>query len=307
MSSHKPLTAQQRAIKAVRDGVRREKRMATLIKTPKSESEYEEYYDEEGESNNSIDKEEEEYLEFLEAWGHVDFTMLLLLPQIRTVEELQEIRDQNVMNTTRAIRTKVLIGSNPKVVRKDKRKKKGEEEERERELPLYEKQYKKHQENQGSRAGLDGDAEAKLGGLTLGIKDQSPDEIADRLGPIKAERFDFTMNEHFYAAEIVVDAFGERLTATTDLQGRVVSKEGIHKDEATGDSDADEEWDDERQEWVPVLDYVKPVIPIKELVHVYYFQWRIDRLNFPQEFKDAEDSDRNHKKYRNEEYEMVEN
>jgi len=54
--------------------------MAALIKTPQSESEYEEYYDEEGESNNSIDKEEEEYLEFLEAWGHVDFTMLLLLP-----------------------------------------------------------------------------------------------------------------------------------------------------------------------------------------------------------------------------------
>lgn len=54
---------------------------ANLIKAPKSESDYyEEYYDEEGESPNSIDKEEEEYLEFLEEWGHVDFTMLLLLP-----------------------------------------------------------------------------------------------------------------------------------------------------------------------------------------------------------------------------------
>ena len=67
---------------------------ANLIKAPKSESDdYEEYYDEEGDSPNSIDKEEEEYLEFLEEWGHVDFTMLLLLPQIRTVEELQEIRE----------------------------------------------------------------------------------------------------------------------------------------------------------------------------------------------------------------------
>lgn len=48
------------------------------------------------------------------------------------------------MNTTRAIRTKVLIGSNPKVVKKDKRKKKADEDaERERELTLYEKQYKK--------------------------------------------------------------------------------------------------------------------------------------------------------------------
>ena len=94
MCSAKPLTPQQRQLKAVRDAVRKKQMAANLIKAPRSESDYyEEYYDEEGESPNSIDKEEEEYLEFLEEWGHVDFTMLMLLPQIRTVEELQEIRE----------------------------------------------------------------------------------------------------------------------------------------------------------------------------------------------------------------------
>jgi hypothetical protein len=184
------------------------------------------------------------------------------------------------MNTTRAIRTKVLIGSNPKVVKKDKRKKKADDDaERERELTLYEKQYKKQQEAQGSRAGLNEDADAKLDGLTLGIKDQSPDEIADRLGPIKAERFDFTMNEQFYALNIEVDEYGERLTAKTDQQGRVISKDGIHKDEPSYYSEEEEDWDEEQRKYVPVP---KPVIPIEELVHVYYFQWRIDRLPPPQ-------------------------
>jgi len=60
MSSIKPLTPQQRQLKAVRDAVRKKKMNANLIKAPRSESDYyEEYYDEEGESPNSIDKEEE--------------------------------------------------------------------------------------------------------------------------------------------------------------------------------------------------------------------------------------------------------
>jgi hypothetical protein len=179
------------------------------------------------------------------------------------------------MNTTQAIRTKVLIGSNPKVVKKDKRQKADDVEKHlKRELTLYEKQYKK-QEAQGSRAGLD-DAEAKRDGLTLGIQGQSPDEIADRLGPIKAERFDFTMNEQFYALNIEADEYGERLTAKTDQQGRVVSKDGVHKDEPDEYSSDEEEWDDELRRYVPAP---KPVIPIEELVHVYYFQWRVDRLS----------------------------
>ena len=82
MSSKKPLTLtpHQQQLKAVRDAVRKKTFVASRIKRPKSESSYEEYYDEEGESKNSIDKEEEEYIDFLEEWGHVDFTMLLLLP-----------------------------------------------------------------------------------------------------------------------------------------------------------------------------------------------------------------------------------
>lgn len=91
------------------------------------------------------------------------------------------------------------------------------------------------------------------------------------------------MNEQLYALDIEVDEYGERLTAKTDasgnaLQGRVVSKDGIHKDEPSYYSEDEEEWDEELRRYVPVP---KPVIPIEELVHVYYFQWRIDRLTPP--------------------------
>lgn len=71
-----------------------------------SASEYESYYeDDDGDSPNSFDKEEEDYLLFLEEWGHVDFAKLTYLPDIRTVEELYDLRNKEMLNTTRAIRT----------------------------------------------------------------------------------------------------------------------------------------------------------------------------------------------------------
>ena len=53
-----------------------------------------EYYDEEYESEepsmteNTV--EEEEYLDFLEKYGAIDFSCLMFLPKIRTVSELEE-------------------------------------------------------------------------------------------------------------------------------------------------------------------------------------------------------------------------
>lgn len=41
---------------------------------------------------NTIDQEEEEYMMFLEEFGHIDFSMLNFLPQIKSVEEFKELR-----------------------------------------------------------------------------------------------------------------------------------------------------------------------------------------------------------------------
>lgn len=83
------------------------------------------------------------------------------------------------------------------------------------------------------------------------------------------------MNEQFYSFNLEIDEFGERIAAETNMQGRVISKDGIHHEEPTYESSEEEEWDDVKQEYVPVP---KPIIPLEELIHVYYFQWRIDKL-----------------------------
>lgn len=121
MNSAKVLTPSQLQLKAVREAVANKKRKEAQ-KGSESEEEYEEYYDEEGETVNSFDKDEEDYLEFLEEWGHVDFALLTYLPHIRTVEELYDMRNKDMMNTTRVIRTQTLIASNPiRPTKKDKR------------------------------------------------------------------------------------------------------------------------------------------------------------------------------------------
>ena len=100
--------------------------------------------------------------------------------------------------------------------------------------------------------------------------------MADQDKPIiKAERFDFTLNELFYSFNLDIDEFGERVTSETNQQGRAVSRDGIHHEEPTYESSEEEEWNEEKQEYVPVP---KPIIPLEELIHVYYFQWRIDEL-----------------------------
>lgn len=62
------------------------------IKKHKNYIEEEEYYDEEI-SINSAAREEEEYLDFLMEFGHIDFFLLNFLPCIRTVPEFKEFRD----------------------------------------------------------------------------------------------------------------------------------------------------------------------------------------------------------------------
>ena len=102
---YKMLTPQQQQLKAVREAVAKRKLKEVYDGNRSEVSEYEEYYDEEEEAANSFDKDEDDYLAFLEEWGHVDFAKLTFLPNIRTVEELYDIRNKEMLNTTRAIRT----------------------------------------------------------------------------------------------------------------------------------------------------------------------------------------------------------
>jgi hypothetical protein len=76
--------------------------------------EEEEYYDEEFEEPTLGEESrlEEEYLDFLEQYGHVDFSCLEFLPNLRTVDELQEIKRKNILTSTKMVRTQTLLNSN---------------------------------------------------------------------------------------------------------------------------------------------------------------------------------------------------
>lgn len=47
---------------------------------------------------------------------------------------------------------------------------------------------------------------------------------------VKAHRFDFTLNDQYYVLNIKMLEEGKRIEASSSLQGRVVSKEGIMAD-----------------------------------------------------------------------------
>jgi len=51
-----------------------------------------------------MEAEEEEYLDFLMEYGHVDFTLINFLPEIKSVEKLIEIRRNEELNTTKHIK-----------------------------------------------------------------------------------------------------------------------------------------------------------------------------------------------------------
>ena len=81
-------------------------------KTPRDQEES--YYDDEEEEPSLGDESriEEEYLDFLEQYGHVDFSTLEFLPNLRSVDELQEIKRKKVLTSTKMVRTQALLNSN---------------------------------------------------------------------------------------------------------------------------------------------------------------------------------------------------
>ena len=57
-------------------------------------------------------REEEEYLDFLEQFGHINFTNLDFLPVLRSVPELEDRRRMEYLSSPRMIRTNTLLFSN---------------------------------------------------------------------------------------------------------------------------------------------------------------------------------------------------
>ena len=83
-------------------------------KSPREEEE-ESYYDDEELEEPTLGEEsrlEEEYLDFLEQYGHVDFSSLEFLPNLRSVDELQEIKRKKILTSTKMVRTQALLNSN---------------------------------------------------------------------------------------------------------------------------------------------------------------------------------------------------
>jgi len=85
------------------------------------------------------------------------------------------------------------------------------------------------------------------------------------------------MSEQFYVLNIDIDEFGERLTSKTIEQGRVISKEGMEKPEPSVIESEYEELDNHGN----VIFKPPPIIPIDQLLNVFYFQYRIDELSEP--------------------------
>ena len=82
----------------------------------RDEQEYDDEYSWEDPSLNTFDREEEEYLLFLEEFGHIDFTLLTFSPMIQSVDDIKIKRNDDIMNTTRYVRTKELIAACPGAV-----------------------------------------------------------------------------------------------------------------------------------------------------------------------------------------------
>lgn len=163
---------------------------------------------------NTFDREEEEYLCFLEEFGHIDFTLLNFLPQIRTVEEFQEFRQKEILNSTRFVKQSDLLANNPNMPKK-------------KESSRRDKKWSQAKYDREHGKGTPGDD-----GQTFGATPDGAGDISNG-GPRQAERFDFTMNQIFYLINMEMDEFGERVVANYNEPARIITKDGIHRNEET--------------------------------------------------------------------------
>ena len=92
---------------------------------------------------------------------------------------------------------------------------------------------------------------ARLKGSLGRIEEEDEEEAFSEIGPdeieeerkdckkVRAERFDFRLNNQYYILNIKVDEEGQRIKASSNLQGRVVSKTPINFNNCLLDSKAD--------------------------------------------------------------------
>ena len=81
-----------------------------LINAEDQEYEYYEY--DEDPEKNSFDLAEEEYIRFLQEHGHQDFTLISFVPEVRTVDQFVDKRENNFAKTNRVQRADALLGGN---------------------------------------------------------------------------------------------------------------------------------------------------------------------------------------------------
>lgn len=92
---------------------------------------------------------------------------------------------------------------------------------------------------------------ARLKGSLGRIEEEDEEEAFSEVGPeelgeetnnskkARAQRFDFRLNNQYYILNIKVDEEGQRIKASSNLQGRVVSKTPINISNCLLDSKAD--------------------------------------------------------------------
>lgn len=246
-------------------------------------------------------REEEEYLDFLEQFGHINFTNLDFLPVLRSVPELEDKRKLEYLSSPKMIRTNTLLFSNddfidpaqskllPSYYRMNKSKaskgtKRPDRPQGEQVHKDLSKKGKMRKAEQNNKLSEIQEAEVEQSGEQYDDADTKPENPRGFKTPqdvppgeITAERFDFTFCDYFYRHRIQVDEFGERLTSSTCEMARIITKDGIIKpDEEEKSEDYDDEEDlDEKGN--PIRKGPK-VIPKEELSRVFYMQYRVDKI-----------------------------
>ena len=98
-----------------------------------------------------------------------------------------------------------------------------------------------------------------------GEEQAEPEVVIEDTEPRNADRFDFTFNDLFYALNIEIDDYGERIGSKSDEIGRIVTKDGISREEETFYED------DELDENGNPLPREQPIIMLADLKCVQYF------------------------------------
>lgn len=159
---------------------------------------------------------------------------------IRAVPELEDIRKEEVLNSSRMIKASLLLAKAPGFAVRNEIK------------------YSKDK------------------GRSVSVISKSPRSVSvlpENFVHMNAERFDFTFDKTFYALHFQIDEFGERLITKQERNmSRVISVDCIFRDE---ESIEDIEEKDEFGNWIQKIGKAPEYETLKT---VKYFQYRLDYI-----------------------------